>query len=414
MDIICKHCGKVISNLNDIRMREDGEYICFDCAREHYVRCNNCSNYISKTENRMICLECDDIVYKCTCNSYNTKPIPRFKTSKKYLDKNDLYYGMEIEINNVNQLATKILFKDLYDSKMIYNKSDSSIYDGVEIVTNPCDYKTINKLLDSMKEGLSKIKETCRGTDKNAGVHIHISRSAVSPIDLYKLSYLFNYDSSSLERRILYYICGRNKQSTCTTSQYHYCQIGINNNIRESFSTGDRYRALNLNNTTTIEFRLFKTNLNVDVLKMYVEFVNLSIQFCHTHGLKDISVNNFIVWLLNNTINKIILKKINNFKKYNGNIEHKVNTYTISNQLLKGINIDKYPDLLFDLKRTRNIKDIDYIISKHKSMTSSYRLRDGFVESNFGKKCKLVPLIEKTLKKVYINKITKGLEKECA
>mgnify|MGYP003292637377 CR=1 FL=1 len=202
------------------------------------------------------------------------------------------------------------MLKPLYDDKWIYNKSDGSLYNGVEIVTNPLDNKQVNKFLDTVKpvfNHILKIKEY----DRNAGVHIHVSKNSVSPIDMYKLSYLLN---SSLARTVeskkfIYYLCGRINKSILEENiptfddgrfddRYYpigYSSGGIKSSLQlvKNPQDYDRHIAVNFCRKNTIEFRLFKSSADIDVIKSYVEIVDSLIDFCHTTPIRYININNF-------------------------------------------------------------------------------------------------------------------------
>ena len=409
--LICKECGRELS-LSSCKRTEDGDIICSQCASSKYRKCSNCDSYIKRTHERSICFECDSAVYRRTVNNYSTKPIPRFQSRYRFC-KGIRYYGMELELNHISPEACRAIWHDLYTDKLIYNKHDGSIGSGTEVVTNPCDKASMMKLLDRMKDGMDLVKET-RGYKDNAGIHFHVSRDSISPIDLYKICYLLNYTSNSKEKRIMYYLSGRNDKSTNQTDYYSYCRVGTQKNKKGLKLPSDRYNAVNLNNTSTIEFRIFKSTADIDVIKSYIELLEKIIEFSHINGIKDINISNFIVWLKNNTKCDILLRKIKNFEKYNGKFTKGNNCYKIDITMLKGISIDKYKDIIEDLKRTYSIEDVGNVLTHYKDNSSGTRYnlsRDG--ATPFGKGLDLTKRLEKTLKAVYISKIIKGVQ-SCA
>ena len=409
--LICKHCGQPV-DLSSARTTEDGDIICSSCVRDYYRKCESCSNYINLSANRRICKRCDEVVYTKSVNNYSIKPIPRFK-GKKYSDNNTgRYFGIEMEFNRVSPDGAFSIFNELYKEKWIYNKHDGSIYSGVEIVTNPLDRYNIKQLMDKMSEGLELISKV-KGYKENAGIHIHVNRKSIDTLDIYKLGYLLNYKSNNYDKRIIYYISGRNSKSTNYTDSYNYCKVG---NIISKVGinqTLDRYQALNLENTNTIEFRIFKTTADAKQIEMYVDFVNDMIEFCHSHGLKNINIPTFISWELNKKdTNPLIIKRIKNFFKYNGKIEAIDNLYHVDISVLRGINVSKYKDIIDNLPRCCDVKDVMSLINAVKSggnldMLLTYGIK------KFGNELSIKKVMETTLKKVLISNIMKGL-KECA
>lgn len=405
MEIKCSCCGRSVDILS-VSVDEDGNAVCDSCAYNHYIRCEKCGKLIKKSECRMICTECDEGVYKRSINTYGTKPIPRFKG--KYNNNNaGRFYGFELEYSYLPSQSAFILFSNLYKDKWIYNKSDSSLSDGVEIVTNPLSKQKAKELFNLMEEGLSSISQI-KDYSKDAGVHIHVNRKSLDPITVYKLSYLLNYMAPSIDRRIIYYISGRNKSSTSLSDDYHYAQIG-NIERKTSLKKPDsRYSALNLSNKNTIEFRIFKSTADKDMLIMYMDFVDDMIRYCHSNGLIDINIPSFISWELKNASNKLIVNKIKQFQRKNGVFTPRKNLTKLSINLLKGIRIDKYSDLISSLKRSGNIEEAYKIIQDTKA---GLPIRIGTTPPKCKGRYELISRMENTLKKVYISKILKEQSK---
>lgn len=410
--LICKHCGDVVP-LNSARITEDGDVICRRCADEEYVQCCHCSNYISRSSNRVLCKECDARVYSRIINNYSTKPIPRFKSRIYDDDKGVRFFGLELEFNYLSPAGAYALFNDLYKDHWIYNKSDASISNGVEIVTNPMDRSNTKVLLKKMTDGLVQISSDIRSYKDNAGIHIHVNRKSVDPIDVYKLGYLFNYKMPSDCKRLIYYISNRISSSTDKTDDFHYCQLGKG---KDKTTVGkpshDRYCAVNLQNKSTIEFRLFKTVADPEIIDSYIEFVDKSLEYCHTHSLKQMNIPSFILWLYDNTDSKILKHKIDNFQRYNEKLSTVDNCYTCDINYIKGININEYEKYLGWFKYCADYQDIYNVIDRVKSGQSRPSLPSIEV-TKFGSNNKLSKIMETTLKKVLISQIMKGI-KECA
>ena len=208
--IVCSDCGKEIKDKN-FCVDEYDNIICRDCATSKYHNCKGCSKLIKKT--KKYCDRCNSEIYRNGINSYSTKPDSIFKNYKLDNDKdmNRVYYGMELEISYLNPFMAKGLFKDLYKNKFMYNKSDSSLTEGVEIVTSPCDMRSIKYLLSKMKPGLEWLKSFNSDYCSNAGIHIHVSKKMVSPFDMIKLYKLLNSYTiqSADDKKAILYLSGR-------------------------------------------------------------------------------------------------------------------------------------------------------------------------------------------------------------
>jgi hypothetical protein len=154
--------------------------------------------------------------------------------------------------------------------EFVYLKEDGSLNFGFEIVTHPASLKyyqdavnwnTITKLRDSGFRSWDT--STC-------GLHVHIDRRAFKDrTHIMAMSMLINNNQGLTE-----HIAGRNSS---------YGQIGEStkqDNIRTikgnrwgtAGQGGERYLAINLQNTHTIELRMFKGSLKVERILSAIEF----------------------------------------------------------------------------------------------------------------------------------------------
>ena len=344
--LYCAECGAELSPSNTI-MLDTGEMICSNCLHSFgkFEHCGNCGRWFRRENGG--CSRCRTTVYDRVINSYSTKPTPIFHNKKGTGYNGNRFYGFEIELNNTTPSYAYYTLEDMYKDKRIYNKSDSSISGGVEIVTNPCDYTSAKKLLDDMGKLLSTLDSKL--TDVGAGIHIHVNRKSIDPIDIYKLFYLF--DTKTANNRIenmFMYLVGRHKTSTVySTVKDGYCRLGKGKVSELVYNkvNNERHSAINLRNSETIEFRMFRSTNDIETIKGYLDFVNMSIDFCHNNPLNKISLNNLILYIKANTKSEVLLKRIKNFERYRGKLEPKDNRYSFDMEILRGIKYDKYKDI---------------------------------------------------------------------
>lgn len=308
----CSICGKNV-NANDVTVIDYG-FICNDCFKARsrtYHKCLVCDAY-TDNEN-MICDNCTSGVYVKNINGYSTKPRPVFKNYKydKAIPLGKRYYGLELEYSNTDSFQVKEKMFDLYKDKWLYNKSDGSLCNGVEIVTSPCDYKSIMWLLDKIKEPIKNITSGTKYT-QNAGIHIHVSRKSIPSYNIYKLSYLLNNIQAKELSSIIFYLSGRNN-SISEEREVRYAKIG---DISGFKNESDRYLALNLTNENTIEFRIFKATNDMDKVKSYVNFVESMIKFVDITPFKDVNLNNYLLYLVNNPFDRKIDGRLLRILKY--------------------------------------------------------------------------------------------------
>lgn len=361
----CSICGKDIRNETPI-ITTDGKVVCSRCCSENYNRCSVCGGWVPKPSG--LCDECKDVVFKRTINPYSTKVTGIFKNrvgdSTECL--NNRYFGYEMEFSNIDPTAAKYSFKEYYDNKMIYNKSDSSLYGGVEIVSIPMTRNHIFKLIDGMDfDTFKKFKDG--NLYKNAGVHIHVSRNTITPIDITKLSLLFNGKSSYKYKKYIYYIVGR-----MTTHEFEndysiddgYFGMGriCTNNVGKKDYCSTHGISLNLGNKDTIEFRMFKSTTDKEQLKSYLIFVEKAIEFVEKNSLNMISIPNFITYLDLTVCNKYMRGVLDTIRKANPDlfgikkIDYSINKYI---DALKDIPSNRIDEVLGDLEVSDN-KYIDW------------------------------------------------------
>lgn len=413
MKVVCSICGREIDGAKDYDyyVTDEGEIVGHFCCCQHIKRCS-CGRIIKKEKPR--CDKCEKKIYTNHINEYRTKPVGVFRNYG--LDttqpiNHTRYYGLEIEYNNCNYSTVWINGekKKLYTDKWLYNKRDSSIGSGVEIVTSPMDKKSVNKLLDNMEDIFEYIK-TCSDHTENAGIHIHITRKSISIPDVYKIAMLLNNSEcvDNYSKRLLYYLSGRLKVPNLDASfNDRYCSIANNNNLN-SMSTGHTV-AFNTSNDNTLEFRIFKSTADVNVIKSYVELVNKIIEFCHTNGIRSITINNFMIWLKDNTKNKVILSRIKEFEDALGEIDVVNRNFSFDiYELIRGVKWYDYPEIINALNCDSNIKN---------ALRNSHVYQNRVPQYLSGKNIDIIKKLINTVRKASIYYILNNQERidiECA
>lgn len=186
----------------------------------------------------------------------------------------------------------------------IYLKSDGSLNDGFEIVTQPGTLKFYQEHFDwEPIQGLAKMGFKA-WNNSHCGLHIHMSRNAFVD-DRHLFLYIkFIYGN----RDGLVQFAGR---------ESHYAKFGMdeflnawydydsNRRVRASklidivkgrALNNDRYVAVNLQNTATIELRFFRPSLKATTVKAALEFCDASFRYVHQLSLPDVLSNNGLAW----------------------------------------------------------------------------------------------------------------------
>jgi len=328
---ICDNCGNVTRQDDCISIDGGREYVCQDCAECYYYRCDDCGEYVSARrlwvdrnmticsycgDNYCVCDDCDDIVrsdrvhymegyYYCddcapshrsVIKDYNYKPLPEF-----YGDLSDTvkgYYGLELEIDDGEYREEAARCIQDIGGDCIYLKHDGSLSsDGFEIVTHPA---TLDYHMNTMPwHDIIRVARDYDYTSHDAGtcgLHIHASRS------------LFGADRTTQDlniAKIILLIDFWWEQYVVPFSRRNYDQLNDwakkpnayimasdteYDAICKAKQSGeyDRYKAVNLKNRHTVEFRFFRGTLRRDTIIASIQFVDTLIKYVSSVQLADL------------------------------------------------------------------------------------------------------------------------------
>ena len=294
--VTCESCDCVMHQEDSSRL---GDYAyCNDCHAEVASYCDACDDYHHVDDDP--CEEAhghSDLV-----RNYSYKPNPMFRwVTDGVVQRTDYYtrddrhmtstpfFGFELEIeacgNSIVDGAE--LFHRGIDDNVLYLKEDGSLNNGFEIVTHPATLDYYQNHFDWSAFRSVKDMGYKSWGERSCGFHIHISRSAfmrrssvanrdgvfsdyflrrtgVTP-HLMAFMYFIYKNTAQVER-----IAGRNSSyGRLTTGEISnlmsYCRFG---------NSGDRYMAVNVNNSSTIELRMFRGSLKVERILGYIQFAD--------------------------------------------------------------------------------------------------------------------------------------------
>ncbi|WP_312642536.1 amidoligase family protein [Hydrogenoanaerobacterium sp.] len=276
---VCEHCGERIWN-SDNDGFEDAP-LCRRCCDNYYTRCDDCDcllpnreAHYTNDEDTPYCGHCYENHRGDAIQEYSYKPEPIF-----YGD-GARYFGVELEIDNGgkdDQKAQELLDIGNWQSNYIYIKSDSSLDDGMEIVTHPMtlafhqsDMPWQQILAHALELGYSSHKAiTC-------GLHIHVNRNCFgTPIGTQE-------DCIS---RVLFFVerfweeLLRFSRRTAHQVKRWAARYGYKNNPKAILAHAKegyfgRYACVNITNYATIEFRIFRGTLKYNTLIATLQLVN--------------------------------------------------------------------------------------------------------------------------------------------
>jgi formylmethanofuran dehydrogenase subunit E len=289
----CDHCHELF-DLDNIAVDTYYITLCTECYEEDYFTCAGCGEIYRLEDSEFVdgCLYCRSCADSYTCIlSYGTKPTPVFFGGGK------VGYGVELEIDNGSNRQDAAWDIRAAGKDHIYLKEDGSLTcDGFEIVTHPAtlDYH-VNCFPweDICRTALSY---GYRSHDTSTcGLHIHASRDlfGVTQIEqdltIAKIMLLIDrwYDSYIVQfaRRDL----AKMRQWADKPNAGIQPEDEDYDAVQKSKKlVGDRYRAVNLCNRHTVEFRFFRGTLKRDTIIASIQWVDTIIQYCRKTQLQDL------------------------------------------------------------------------------------------------------------------------------
>lgn len=262
---LCNDCGKAYHN----RFMSEELFLCESCF-SRYTPCVLCG---TRTRHEY-CDDCE-ILTREEIHCYSFKPKTLFNKCKGEEPK--YFFGVEWEIGDAMEedrdwAVDHVCCDEFF--KQYYLKSDSSIPSyGFELVTHPCSYEYHMK--EFPWESLCETAEDAGlSGGRGRGIHIHISRSALTEFQWLLFDYFINTNRE-------YWMHHSNRKSN------HYCQYTtgkIRNHLYMHYGVktmhyGDRYRAVNFQNPNTVEVRTFCSRTNPNTIKKYIVLCESLVRF---------------------------------------------------------------------------------------------------------------------------------------
>lgn len=278
--VICSYCGERIWNEQDAGSSEMS--LCESCCDSHYTRCVRCGELIALSS---ACYQADDddesspYCEECfrkfgeAIHCYSYKPVPVFHGD------GSMYMGVELEVDEGGKdsgNARKILSVLNQNAEYGYIKSDGSLDDGLELVTHPCTPE-VHLQEVPWKEVLEKIRALGYFSHQcsTCGLHVHVNRSFFGSSfeqqeeRIGHVLYLFE----RFWQELLRFSRRTQRQVEQWAARYGYKDTGREILEHAKKSHQGRYTCVNLTNSNTIEFRIFRGTLKYNTLIATLQFV---------------------------------------------------------------------------------------------------------------------------------------------
>lgn len=323
----CEDCNELVHDYDIIAVNNNNRYVCESCAYHYYI-CSHCDgsfsiNHIAvDTHYITLCRRCyEDYYFICDdcggvyhlddgdyidgynyCNScadnrrdcilcYSHKPNPTFFGNRK------AGYGLEVEIDNGDYKQEAAADIQAAGGDHIYLKEDGSLsYAGFEIVTHPAtlEYHVNHFPWFEVCEAALSYGYRSHDTD-TCGLHIHASRSLFGDtgveqdLTIAKIMLLVDrwYDTKivNFARRNLHKMRQWADKPNADIKPGDDDHAAVNKSKKNA---DNRYKAVNLCNRNTVEFRFFRGTLKRDTIIASIQWVDTIIHYCRSTPLKDL------------------------------------------------------------------------------------------------------------------------------
>lgn len=297
----CECCGEWYEGDGTVS-DTNGMVLCESCYDNHYVTCADCGSFIrtydahySDDDGENYCDDCWED-HKEPKHLYGYHEYGAFHFIGNDRDK----FGLELETDTEDRSNQRDYVEDLWDhfeDKFFYMAQDGSLnlggsHSGVEIITMPCDFDYhMNEFPWEQITEIAKRHDYRSHDAGTCGLHVHVSRTAFGD----------TYEEQDLTAAKICVLMDRHWAKISKFSRrrnFEYC-AKLNADIKEYDSEDDavekaksravgHYRALNLCNSNTVEFRVFRGTLNVNTIKATIQFVKNMVEYAKVTPLRDI------------------------------------------------------------------------------------------------------------------------------
>ena len=227
--------------------------------------------------------------------SYSYKPTTEF-ISMPYDAKEVPFFGIELEVERMDKSETSRgdMAKKI-EHKHWYFKNDGSLNNGFEIVTHPLTFSYIKHSAKDFESALNEL--SCNAYNSynanTCGMHIHISKKAFGTWQLYKFMKFFAENVP--------FIVAISQRKMEKLVQWANIEDNDENTLmykaKKKEGNSARYVAINLQNYSTIEVRIFRGTLNFQSFMKNIEFIHALYMF--TKESKIITLDSFKEYISN-------------------------------------------------------------------------------------------------------------------
>lgn len=402
----CEECGDCHHIDNLVYLEHYNHFVCEDCLYRFYEQCTDCGQYFYRDdmylitnlhgEDYYVCEQCrwngwyatcedcgrifqdedmtwnehNDCYYCYDCNENHVSDFlleyhefDDWETYAVNSEDESILKGFELEVEGDNSDKYLSELHDILGDFVVFEE-DGSLDDGFEMISNPFtrQYMEANKY--KMEQALDFLKNDCifkNGTG-NAGFHIHVNRKMLETDELSSddvidniiiIMETFKAELMKFSRRtesdLRHWASFLSDKDSGLTLSYK--------DVKAKKQSAGRYVALNLTNSQTIEFRIFKGTLDFHTFMAALELVDNIVDIARSNKIEGLTWDDIV--------------------KFNGDyIADYVNDYNIESDVVLHIVEEDGED-----EEVHNFKVGDIVVANELSnfYYSLTNLRNGFV-----------------------------------
>ena len=321
----CADCGKyvkssemiIVYTANGVTLR-----VCPECLDTFYTRCEDCGRYYpvpTMYEERSgvyTCPECHNIRVTNrnseeehqNFNSNPNSPIvgyhihhelrPIFMSVSEEDALNSPYLGVELEVDGNSRIqhgdrqhCASNIIREMPENFVYFENDGSMNCGGFECITQPATLAYHESLKDNYIKMFRVIREAGfrSHNTSSCGLHVHVNRNFFPPNDdeacVARMLYIMEHFWDNMV------IFSRRKRSNIERWAGRY-NTDVNN-VAHIWKSGsdylERYRNINLQNTNTFEFRIFRGTIKYNTFIATLQFVNNIVTTAKNKSIKYIS-----------------------------------------------------------------------------------------------------------------------------
>ena len=305
----CDDCGEYV--VNDEHNQVTGErgevrHVCDNCLENSYFWCDGCGSYHPESEmhwdSDVDCYYCEEC-YEEHRDDYLVMGYHDFNDWElHYVDsKNEgIMKGFELEIENADTRDDARTVNSYMDGFVVMEE-DGSLDNGFEIISHPFTTEYFNTYRGKSFEKMLKAlyENGCTSGENDSGLHIHVSRECLTynttlsedeVIDnIIMIMESFRNELMKFSRRT-----EKKMEKWAAFISTQKSDFELSYKWIKANKCGDRYQALNLTNSKTIEFRIFNGTLNFRDFMASIELVDNIVEIARKGNIDGLTWDDIV------------------------------------------------------------------------------------------------------------------------